>query len=100
MSRVCEICGKKPSVGYSYARRGLPKRVGGIGLKVTGKTKKTFNINLQNVRVYDEAGRVVQKRVCAKCLKNGMRKGTILKAARGQHAKYMKEKAEQEAAQS
>ncbi|MBN1808395.1 MAG: 50S ribosomal protein L28 [Planctomycetes bacterium] len=93
MSRVCDICGKKQSVGYKYARRGLPKKVGGIGLKVTGRTKRTFNVNLQLVRVRDDAGRVAQKRVCAKCLKNGLRKGTIMKAARGSHSRYLKEKA-------
>ena len=94
MSRVCDICGKKHSVGYKYARRGLAKKVGGIGMKITGKTHRTFQINLQSIRVKDENGRVSTMRVCAKCIKNGMRKGTLMKAARGQHSKYMKDKAE------
>ena len=32
MSRVCEICGKGPSVGNVVVRKGSPKYKGGIGL--------------------------------------------------------------------
>ena len=67
---------------------------GGIGLKITGKTFRKFHVNLQNVRVKDENGTVHVLRVCAKCLKNGLRKGTISKAARGMHKKYLAEKAD------
>ena len=35
MSRMCEICGKKTMYGNKVATRGLPKSVGGIGLKTT-----------------------------------------------------------------
>jgi len=94
---VCDICGRRPSVGFKYARRGLPKKVGGIGLKVTGRTKRRFQPNLQNVRVVDAGGRVINKTVCTRCLKDSLRKGTIQKAARGIHARYLKQK-EQEAA--
>ena len=36
MSRVCEICGKKPAAGRSIIRKGSPKYKGGIGLHTTG----------------------------------------------------------------
>ena len=94
MSRVCDICGKKHQVGNKYARRGLAKKVGGIGIKITGKTLREFKVNLQSIRVKDDNGTVKVIRVCVKCLKNGLRKGTIAKAARGLHRKYLNEKAE------
>lgn len=97
MSRVCEICGKKVSVGNQYARRGLAIKKGGIGLKITGKTLRRFVPNLQAARVFNEGGGVVTIRVCAKCLKTGLRGGTILKAARGLHKRFLNEKTEQEA---
>jgi len=50
MSRVCEICGKKTQVGNQIERRGLAKWKGGVGRKITGKTKRTFKPNLQMVR--------------------------------------------------
>ena len=94
MSRVCEICGKHHQVGNKYARCGIAVKAGGIGLKITGKTLRKFKVNLQNVRVKDETGTVKVLRVCAKCLKNGLRKGTIMKAARGLHKRYLAEKEE------
>ena len=99
MSRVCEVCGKKVAFGRKYARRGLPKKVGGIGLKVTGKTLRKFKPNIQNIRVQEPDGTVRSKRVCAKCLRKGMKDGSIVKAPRGAHSAWLKEKAEAEAAQ-
>ena len=40
MSRVCEICGKKPAAGRSIVRKGSPKYKGGIGLHTTGISKR------------------------------------------------------------
>ncbi len=50
MSRVCEMCGKKTMYGNRVTTRGLPKRVGGIGLKTTGIVRRTYKPNLQRVR--------------------------------------------------
>jgi large subunit ribosomal protein L28 len=82
VSRVCEKCGKKPVAGRKYARRGLAKYKGGVGRKVTGITKRTFSPNIQLIKVKEENGTVHRIRICAKCLKTGVRKGTILKASR------------------
>ncbi len=70
MSRRCEFCGKKALTGNSIARRGLPKKKGGIGLKTTGITKRRFFPNLQSKKVL-VAGKVRKMRVCAKCIKSG-----------------------------
>ncbi|MBQ3289397.1 MAG: 50S ribosomal protein L28 [Kiritimatiellae bacterium] len=71
MSRVCEICGKGPSVGNVVVRKGSPKYKGGIGLHTTGITKRRFLPNLQSVRVADAKGNVRRMRVCTRCIKNG-----------------------------
>jgi large subunit ribosomal protein L28 len=82
VSRVCERCGKQPVSGRKYARRGLAKYKGGVGRKVTGITKRTFDPNIQVVRVKEPNGTVRRARFCAKCLKTGARNGTITKATR------------------
>jgi large subunit ribosomal protein L28 len=71
MSRVCEICGKKPSTGNVIVRKGSPKYKGGIGLHTTGITKRRFLPNLQTVRAADAKGNVKRIRVCTRCLKSG-----------------------------
>ena len=70
MSRICAVCGKGPVAGRNIARRGLPKKKGGIGLKTTGVTNRRFLPNLQRVKVIQN-GTVRRIRVCAKCLKAG-----------------------------
>lgn len=52
MSKVCQVTGKKPTRGYSYAIRGIAKKKKGIGLKVTGKTKRRFQPNLAKKRFW------------------------------------------------
>lgn len=70
MARTCECCGKKPLSGKRIARRGIAKRSGGIGLKITGITIRRFLPNLQRVRALVDGG-VRTLRVCVKCLKAG-----------------------------
>lgn len=82
MSKVCELCGKRPVAGRKYARRGLAKYKGGVGRKITGITKRTFTPNIQKIRVRTEKGGVIRVRLCTKCLKTALRDGTLLKATR------------------
>ena len=70
MSRVCAICGKRPQAGRSIKRRGLAKKKGGVGRKITGISKRFFLPNLQRVKTIVN-GTVKRIRVCAKCLKAG-----------------------------
>jgi len=70
MSRVCEGCGKRPTSGVKYERRGLAKAKGGVGQKVVGKTLRTFKPNIQKVRVRTQNGTVTRMRLCARCLKS------------------------------
>lgn len=57
MSRICEICGKKPGFGFnvSHSHR---------------KTKRRWNPNIQKVRVTVN-GVPSRMNVCTKCLKAG-----------------------------
>jgi len=71
MPRVCQISGKKTSIGKQYTRRGLAKKKGGVGKKITGKTPRTFKPNIQKVRVVVD-GRVVRMKVAAKYIRRGM----------------------------
>jgi len=76
VARACAICGKIRSVGVKYERRGLAKKKGGAGRKITGKTKRTFEVNLQTVRA-NVGGTIRRIRVCTKCI----RAGRVTKAA-------------------
>jgi large subunit ribosomal protein L28 len=52
MSKVCQLTGKKPVKGRTYAIRGIAKKKKGIGLKITGKTKRRFMPNLVTKRFW------------------------------------------------
>ncbi len=70
MSKICQICGKKPVAGRTIKRRGLAKKKGGVGLKITGVNPRRFLPNLKTVRALID-GVPKRIRVCAKCLKAG-----------------------------
>ena len=71
MSRVCEVCGKGRIVGNHIEIRGKAKYLGGVGTKVTGITRRTFQPNLQNVRTTLANGTSKTVRVCAQCIRSG-----------------------------
>ncbi|MBM4016025.1 MAG: 50S ribosomal protein L28 [Planctomycetes bacterium] len=66
----CLYCDKKTQVGNTVARRGLPKKVGGIGLKTTGIRRRTFKPNLQKVHAIVD-GKYTRVLVCTRCIKAG-----------------------------
>lgn len=70
MARVCDFCQKGTESGAQVARRGLPKKQGGIGLRITGRTKRKFKANIQRVTgmVNGERKRI---KICGRCLKAG-----------------------------
>jgi large subunit ribosomal protein L28 len=57
MSKVCAICGKKPSFGHNRSHSMVA-------------TKRRFNPNLQRVRVLLD-GKPGRAYVCTRCLKSG-----------------------------
>ncbi len=60
MSRVCEVCGKKPSIGNSVSH-------------ANNKTKTVWYPNLQKLRCVDEKkGSVKRIKVCTSCIRSGL----------------------------
>lgn len=76
MSRICEICGKGPAAGRTIMRRGLAKKKGGVGQRITGISPRRFLPNLKMVRALVD-GKVKKVKVCTKCLKAGKVKKAI-----------------------
>jgi len=70
MPRICYICGKKTTAGRTIARRGLAKKYGGGGQRITGISNRRFLPNLQPVKTLID-GKPKRIRVCVKCLKAG-----------------------------
>ncbi len=58
MSKVCEICGKRPQTGYNVSH-------------AHNKTKKRWYPNLQKVRTVSK-GQTRRLRVCTSCIKTGL----------------------------
>ena len=71
MPRVCVFTGRKTSVGHTYTHRGKAKYLGGVGIKVTGKTKRTFKPNLQTMTAVVD-GSLRRIKVSTKAMKMGM----------------------------
>jgi large subunit ribosomal protein L28 len=70
MARKCELCGKRTEIGNQVTRRGLAKAKGGVGRKVTGRSKREFRPNVQKIRVM--IGKTpTRMKVCTKCMKAG-----------------------------
>jgi len=57
MSKMCEICGKKPMTGNNVSH-------------AHNKNKRRFNPNLQSVRA-EKDGKVQKMLVCTGCIKSG-----------------------------
>ena len=69
MPYKCEVCGKGTTLGNTLDYRGRAKAKGGVGLKITGKSKRKFRPNLQRIRVRVNGG-VRRMRVCTSCLRS------------------------------
>ncbi len=70
MGMQCAVCGKKPVLGNQYTRRGKAKYLGGVGRKVTGRSRRTFRPNLQRIQI-EQNGTVRRVRVCVQCIRSG-----------------------------
>ncbi|BBI16834.1 MULTISPECIES: 50S ribosomal protein L28 [unclassified Neochlamydia] len=87
MSKICTVTGKKPARGYKYTIRGIAKKKKGIGLKVTGKTKRRFQPNLVSKRIwFGDEKRFVTLRLSTQALRTIDKVGvsTIIRRLRAQ----------------
>lgn len=100
MARVCQVTGKRTRVGNKVARRGLAKKVGGVGKRITGRVKRKFKPNIQRIRVVDPEGRILRLKVSTKVIKTGIitieRGGKkisfpLQKAQRGRRRAYLEQ---------
>lgn len=57
MSRICDICGKRPLRGYNVSH-------------AHNRNKKISYPNLQKVRVLKPSGRVQRMKVCTRCIRS------------------------------
>ncbi len=71
MGSKCAITGKKPVLGVKYSRRGKAKYLGGVGKKVTGKTRRVFKPNLQRIKVEID-GKVQRAWVSVSAIRSGL----------------------------
>ena len=89
MPRVCYFTGRKTSSGRKLRYRGKAKYLGGVGKKITGKTKRKFKPNIQTVTaVVDGAPKRIK--VSAKAIKMGL----VTKPVKRKYAYTAKQKAE------
>ena len=58
MSRICSVCGKAKMSGNKVSHSNI-------------KTPKTYNANLQKVKVKHDNGSVSREYVCTRCLRSG-----------------------------
>ena len=71
MPRKCAFTGKVTRAGQRYSRRGRAKRLGGVGIKITSKTKRTFKPNIQKVRAIID-GKIVRINVSTRAIRSGL----------------------------
>ena len=99
MARVCESTGRRTRVGNKVGRRGLAKKVGGVGVRCTGRTKRTFKANIQKVRVLTPEGTVMTLKLSTRAIKTGvvtLTKGDhvvkfpLVRALRGRNREFTK----------
>lgn len=79
MSKQCQVTGKKPSRGYTYTIRGIAKKKKGIGLKVTGKTKRRFQPNLLKKRFwFSDENRFITLKLSASAMRTIDKRGLAI----------------------
>ncbi len=71
MPRVCTFTGRRTTAGRTYTLRGKAKYLGGVGTKITGKTKRTFRPNIQTVTALVD-GVPTRIKVSTKAIKSGL----------------------------
>jgi len=76
MSKRCQVTGRVPVKGNSYAIRGIAKKKKGIGLKVTGIKKRRFKPNLVKKRLwFGEENRFVTLRLSTNAMRTIDKRG-------------------------
>lgn len=78
MGRTCEVTGKRPKRGRSIVRRGIAKKKKGIGLNITGISKRSFRPNLFKKRFWHpEEKRFVALQLSAAAIRTIEKNGLV-----------------------
>jgi len=72
MPRQCPVSGKKTSFGNHITTRGKAKYLGGVGIKTTGISRRTFQPNLQRIHVWLPNGTTRYVRVATSVIRSGI----------------------------
>jgi len=67
----CAYTGRRTRIGRQCTYRGKAKYLGGVGIKITGRSARTFKPNLQKVRVVID-GQAKRVYASAKALRSGL----------------------------
>lgn len=90
MSKVCQVTKRKPRKGRTYAIRGIAKKKKGIGLNITGKTKRRFEPNLMKKRLwFAEENRFISLRLTPAAMRTIDKQGlaTVVRKLRAEGQK-------------
>jgi len=72
MGRTCEVSGKKTTFGNNVTTRGKAKYLGGVGIKCTGRSRRTFEPNLQTIKIWLPNGKTQRVRVATSVIRTGV----------------------------
>lgn len=76
MSKICQVTNRRPTKGRSYSIRGIAKKKKGIGLNITGKTKRRFLPNLMTKRFwFEDENRFISLKLSAAAMRTIDKKG-------------------------
>lgn len=76
MTKQCQVTGRKPMRGRTYTTRGIAKKKKGIGIKITGVTKRRFLPNLVRKRFwFSEENRFVTLRLSTAAMRTIDKRG-------------------------
>ena len=92
MPRRCHFLGTGTSSGHKKTYRGRAKYLGGVGIKITSKTKRKFKPNIQRVRAMID-GKPTRIKVSTKAIRMGL----VEKPARRKYTYTREQKAQSEA---
>ena len=71
MPRVCHFTGARTSTGRKIRYRGRPKYQGGIGLKISGLSRRKFKPNIQTVTAVID-GKPTRVKASTRAIRNGL----------------------------
>ena len=86
MPHECVYTGRRTRIGRQCTYRGKAKYLGGVGIKITGRSARKFKANLQKVRVVID-GKPQRVWASAKAIRGGLVSKRLRRAQTYKHTK-------------